>query len=110
MEWTMSFMNANSVYNLVKRIPKGYVLTYGDIAKFCSLSSPRIVGRLLHNNPDEEHIPCHRVVHADGSLAPNYAFGGGDVQRKRLLDEGVIFSGKKVYLRASRWNLEKTQK
>lgn len=88
------------VYKLVSEIPKGMVLTYGQIAKEVSSCgknvSPRLVGRILHLNPDPKKIPCHRVVFKDGSLSEKFAFGGIGAQRERLLSEGVYFdkSGK----------------
>lgn len=82
------------VYNLVKKIPKGKVTTYGYIAKQCKMQNlnitPRIVGFILHDNKIPE-IPCHRVVTKDGRIAKNYAFGGWRKQRRRLLAEGVQF-------------------
>lgn len=84
------------VYELVKKIPKGKVATYGMIAKKLGLKTPRIVGKYLHENPDPKNIPCHRVVFSDGSLSPNYAFGKVDGQYKKLLNERVIFLNKKV--------------
>lgn len=80
----------NKVYDLVQRIPKGKVTTYGSIAKKLSVS-PRVVGYALHVNPDGPLIPCHRVVNREGRLAPGYAFGGANIQKKRLKDEGVGF-------------------
>ncbi|BCX14352.1 MAG: methylated-DNA--protein-cysteine methyltransferase [Patescibacteria group bacterium] len=83
------------VYKVVSEIPKGMVLTYGQIAKEVSSYgknvSPRLVGRILHLNPDPKKIPCYRVVFKDGSLSEKFAFGGVGVQRERLLSEGVSF-------------------
>ena len=62
------------VYEVVRRIPKGKVATYG-----------------LHSNPEPGVIPCHRVVFRDGSLAPGFAFGGPERQRLLLEEEGVVF-------------------
>ena len=78
------------VYALTQSIPKGKVTTYGIIGKKLGIS-PRYVGRILHENPDETTTPCHRVVTADGRIAPGYAFGGLGEQRKRLEKEGVTF-------------------
>jgi len=80
------------VYEVVKSVPKGFVISYGGIASLTG--NPRMsrrVGQALHVNPDPEHIPCHRVVFKDGSLAPSYAFGGESQQRKLLEEEGVGF-------------------
>lgn len=80
------------VYEFVKQIPRGRVVSYGIVAAFCgSPKASRSVGAALHRNPDPKHIPCHRVVFADGKLAPGFAFGGPDAQRKLLEKEGVKF-------------------
>jgi methylated-DNA-protein-cysteine methyltransferase-like protein len=78
------------VYELVSKIPKGKVTTYGAIGKKLHMS-PRTVGTALHLNPYEEEVPCHRVVNRDGRIAPGFAFGGIGEQRKRLEREGIVF-------------------
>jgi methylated-DNA-protein-cysteine methyltransferase related protein len=88
----------NRIYNFVSKIPKGYVATYGQVAKKCGLKSARTVGFWLHRNSDPEKIPCHRVVFSDGSLSKNYVFGGEKEQRVKLKSEGVEFVGEKVSL------------
>ena len=82
----------DKVYDFLKTIPKGTVTTYGQIA--AQLGNPklaRVVGNILHNNPDPANIPCHRVVNARGEVAANFAFGGAEAQRKLLEAEGVEF-------------------
>lgn len=82
------------VYQIVKLIPKGRVLTYGTVAGL--LGKPhwsRHVGWALHANKNPD-VPCHRVVDRNGRLAPNFGFGGAEEQRKRLGAEGVKFSDK----------------
>ncbi len=78
------------VYELVRKIPKGKITTYGIIGKKLKMS-PRVVGQALHVNPYEGDVPCHRVVNRKGRIAPNFAFGGKDIQRKLLEAEGVKF-------------------
>lgn len=80
------------VFSVVKCIPKGYVTTYGAIAKAIGTRDSRRVGHALHANTDPLNIPCHRAVFSDGRLAPGYAFGGPDEQKKRLELEGVEFT------------------
>ena len=66
------------IYEAVKKIPKGHVATYGQIAEMAG--NPRMsraVGNALHKNPDPLHIPCFRVVNSKGELAGAFAFGGG---------------------------------
>ena len=80
------------IYKIVAEIPKGKVMTYGQVAR--SVGNPRwarLVGQAMFNAPDGIDIPCHRVLNCKGEMAPDYAFGGQDIQRKMLKDEGVIF-------------------
>ena len=80
------------VYEFVKNIPRGKVATYGQIALHLgNRNFARAVGNILHGNPDPEHIPCHRVVNAQGLLSRSYAFGGIEAQRRLLVSEGVVF-------------------
>lgn len=81
----------NQVYEVVRKIPKGKVVTYGQIAEMLGTKDARRVGHALHANKDT-NTPCHRVVNKDGRLAPGYAFGGAGEQRARLLAEGVEFA------------------
>lgn len=78
------------VYQLLQTVPRGKVTTYGEIGRILGMS-PRIVGTALHLNPDQDNIPCHRVVNRDGRVAPGFAFGGPGIQRKLLEAEGVEF-------------------
>jgi O-6-methylguanine DNA methyltransferase len=56
------------VYNIVKRIPKGKVLTYKEVAeRIGSPKSYRAVGNVLNKNKDK-NIPCHRVIRSDGKI------------------------------------------
>jgi methylated-DNA-protein-cysteine methyltransferase-like protein len=96
---------ATAVYTLVSQIPKGKVLTYGDVAEYIGLKTPRQVGWILHRNDDPVHVPCHRVIFSDGSVSGNYAFGGAEAQRKWLESEGVVFKKEKVNLQISRWHI-----
>ena len=85
----MSFYDV--VYEQVKKIPKGKVATYGQIAFLCgSPRASRAVGYALHFNPDPYSIPCSRVVNRFGGLAPAFAFGGREVQKALLENDGVF--------------------
>lgn len=83
------------IYEAVKRIPKGHVATYGQIAEMAgNARMSRAVGNALHKNPDPDNIPCFRVVNSKGELSGNFAFGEG-VQEKLLRKEGVeVMDGK----------------
>ncbi|MBT1172076.1 MGMT family protein [Bifidobacterium sp. MA2] len=80
------------VYGVVRRIPRGRVATYGQVAALAGAPrAARFVGFALHANPEPGVIPCHRVVFRDGSMAPGFAFGGPERQRALLEAEGVVF-------------------
>ena len=81
-----------TVYDIVKDIPKGKVVSYGTVARLAgNPRKARQVGWALHVNPFEGVVPCHRVVMKDGSLSRGFAFGGEEVQRALLEKEGVGF-------------------
>ena len=87
-------MNKNfftRVYEIVQKIPPGKIATYGLIADILGTKDARRVGQALHANPDSSNTPCHRVVFKNGRLAPGYAFGGPNEQRRRLDLEGITF-------------------
>ena len=80
------------IYEQVKKIPKGKVATYGQIALMAGNPRwSRVVGYTLHTNPEPGVIPCHRIVTKDGKLSKSFAFGGENIQRSLLESEGVIF-------------------
>jgi len=82
----------SEVYEYVKNIPRGKVATYGQIAEYIGNKKlARVVGNVLHYNPDPANIPCHRVVNAKGEVAEHFAFGGAKGQREKLEKEGIIF-------------------
>lgn len=75
------------VYGIVSQIPRGKVLSYGDVADLAGWHGySRHVGRALHDCPAASSIPCHRVVNSQGRLSPRFA-----EQRSRLMAEGVTF-------------------
>ncbi len=78
------------IYEAVKKIPKGYVATYGQIAALAGdKKMARAVGNALHKNSDPENVPCYRVVNAKGELSGEFAFGGAGAQEKMLREDGV---------------------
>lgn len=80
------------IYEVVCSIPEGKVATYGQVALLAGNPRwARVVGYALHKNPAFGVIPCHRVVNRDGKTAESFAFGGGDIQRQMLENEGVVF-------------------
>ena len=87
------------IYEAVKRIPKGKVATYAQIAEMAGdRKMARAVGNALHKNPDPENIPCFRVVNSKGECSGSFAFGGLDEQAKRLREDGIEVVNNKVDL------------
>lgn len=78
------------IYSIVSQIPKGKIMTYGQVAKMAGISNPRIVGFAMRANNDTKKIPCHRVVGKNGELR-GYAFGGIEKKQKLLQNEGIKF-------------------
>ena len=82
----------DKIYETVRKIPKGCVATYGQIAALAGNPRwARVVGYALHVNPEPGIIPCHRVVNREGRTTPAFAFGGEDIQKKLVEDEGITF-------------------
>ncbi len=78
------------IYEAVKKIPRGSVATYGKVAEMAGdRKMARAVGNALHRNPDPEHIPCYRVVNAQGKLAEAFVFGGINQQEVLLRRDGI---------------------
>ena len=87
------------IYEAVKRIPKGKVATYAQIAEMAGdRKMARAVGNALHKNPDPEAIPCFRVVNSKGECSGSFAFGGLNEQAKRLRADGIEVVNNKVDL------------
>lgn len=87
------------VYGFLKTIPKGKVVTYGQIAEYLGNKKlARAVGNILHSNPDQNEYPCYKVVDSKGNLSENYAFGGIEKQKERLENDGITVCNYKVDL------------
>ncbi len=87
------------VYEFLRTIPKGKVVTYGQIAEYIGNKQlARVVGNILHDNPDEYKYPCYKVVDSKGNLSKNFAFGGIEKQKEKLEKEGIVVSCYKVNL------------
>ena len=79
------------VWNYLKKIPRGKVKTYSEVAK--SIGKPlavRAVANAIGKNPLAPQIPCHRVIRSDGSLGGYSGKGGIKTKRLLLKKEGVI--------------------
>ena len=82
------------VYTVVKKIPRGETRSYAWVAQETGKAGVvRAVGTALRKNPFAIIVPCHRVIHSDGTLG-KYAFGA-DLKEKLLEIEGRITKDKK---------------
>ncbi len=92
------------IYKTVKKIPRGKVATYGQIAELAGLEGhARQVGYALHNLPGASDVPWHRVINAKGEISPRSAGDSHELQRMLLEAEGVGFVGDRVELKRFRW-------
>ncbi len=83
------------VYRAVRKIPRGKVLTYRQVAKLAgSPKAARAVGNALNKNPDLRNIPCHRVVRSNGKVG---GYRLGQKKKIQLLEkEGVLIKNDKM--------------
>ncbi len=92
------------IYQYLKQIPYGKVVTYKKIAESLGNKNlARVVGNTLHNNPDEHKYPCYKVVNSKGKLSENFAFGGSEKQKEKLEREGIRVEKNKVDLKKYEW-------
>jgi methylated-DNA-protein-cysteine methyltransferase-like protein len=94
---------AAAIFAVIRRIPKGWVATYGQVAAMAGLPRrARLVGAVLQNLDPASDIPWHRVVNAKGEVSYSLSRNGGDALQQRLLEqEGVEFDER------NRFNLER---
>jgi methylated-DNA-protein-cysteine methyltransferase-like protein len=96
------------IYRLVLRIPRGRVMTYGQIARLLEERySPRLVGWAMHATPhDERNIPWHRVINSRGTISTGRVIlAEPDRQRLMLEAEGIVFdAGGHCDLSAYQWS------
>ncbi len=83
---------AQSVYDVVRSVPRGKVVSYADVAQALGMRSARAVGQALRRNPFAPEVPCHRVVTSDGGLG---GFWGG-ADEVRLRQKESLLSSERV--------------
>lgn len=80
---------ADKVRDIVRKIPEGKTMTYKEVAmKAGNPNAARAVGAVMRSNYLED-VPCHRVVHSDGTIG-NYNRGGPEKKRAILMREGAL--------------------
>jgi methylated-DNA-protein-cysteine methyltransferase related protein len=93
------------IYSVVRRIPRGRVATYGQVASLAGLAGhARQVGYALNALPDGTVVPWHRVVNAAGRISSRTTPGGELVQQLLLEKEGVRLDARgRIPLERVRW-------
>jgi methylated-DNA-protein-cysteine methyltransferase related protein len=93
------------IYRVVRRIPRGRVATYGQVAGLAGLDgNARQVGYALHALPGHVNVPWHRVINAQGRVSLRAESGDSLRQRLLLEAEGVEFDGQdRIQMRRFRW-------
>lgn len=89
---------ARRVLDAVDRIPRGRVMSYGDVAEYVGAGSARAVGTVMARHGSE--VPWHRVLRGDGTCATHKS----DRQLGLLRAEGVAMRGERVDMAAARWD------
>lgn len=81
------------IYGVVRRIPRGRVATYGQVAILAGLArQPRLVGYAMHSLPNGTDVPWHRVINAQGRVSTRSGGGAGANRQRVLLEaEGLEF-------------------
>jgi methylated-DNA-protein-cysteine methyltransferase related protein len=97
--------NYLKIYKVVRRIPRGRVATYGQIAALAGLDGhARQVGYALHAVPASIKLPWHRVINARGEVSARTRGDSHELQRELLEAEGIAFDERgRVDLRRYRW-------
>ena len=92
------------IYAQIKRIPRGRVATYGQIALLARGSGPRQIGYALHALREGHGVPWHRVINAQGRVSARSGSDHDELQRALLEAEGVSFDGRgRIALDRYRW-------
>lgn len=88
----MTSPNYERIYAIVRRIPRGRVATYGQVAELAGLEGhARQVGYAMHALPAKNNVPWHRVINAKGEVSPRTSGDSHELQRMLLESEGVVF-------------------
>lgn len=93
------------IYDVVRRIPRGRVATYGQVALLAGLGGhARQVGYALHALAPGSRVPWQRVINGQGRISPRAAPGCDSIQRRLLEGEGVVFAvDGRIDLARHRW-------
>jgi len=99
------------IWDAVRRIPRGRVATYGQVAEIAGLEGhARQAGYALHHLPDHSDVPWHRVVNARGEISPRSAGDSHELQKLMLEAEGIEIVNGRIDLARFRWESPSSRK
>jgi methylated-DNA-protein-cysteine methyltransferase related protein len=95
------------IWSVVRRIPRGKVATYGQIAELAGMEGhARQVGYAMHALPAKSNVPWHRVINSRGEVSPRTSGDSHELQRMLLEAEGVVFDLRgRCELKRYRWKV-----
>ena len=97
----------NKIYELLKKVPKGKITTYKELAKAAKTKAYRAVGTAMAKNPYAPKVPCHRVVNSGGKIGNYSGKGGTKTKIKMLKKEGVEVKNNKVDVKKYLFKIKK---
>jgi methylated-DNA-protein-cysteine methyltransferase-like protein len=96
---TTQAQRKEAIYLALAQIPKGKVVTYGNLAKLAGMpNGARLAGRLMCELPEGSRLPWHRVINAQGKISLPENSASYREQIQRLQQEGVIINNGKIKL------------
>ena len=98
------------IYELVRRVPRGRVVTYGQIAAMIGFPRhSRMVGRALRSLPEKSNVPWQRVLNAGGTISRRTGGDSHELQRLLLEAEGIVFNRNgRIPLERYRWDVDES--
>lgn len=98
------------IYALVRRIPKGKVATYGQVARIVGRCTARMVGYAMAALRGRKDVPWQRVINFQGGISPRACGDGSFRQRKLLEGEGIRFNSRgRLDLKKYRWSPQRSR-
>ncbi|MCK5023357.1 MAG: MGMT family protein [Candidatus Aenigmarchaeota archaeon] len=97
----------NKVYYLLKKVPRGKITTYNELAKATGLH-PRTIGIVMSKNTDPVKIPCYKVIKSDGTLGGYSAEDGIKKKIELLKKDGIIIKNNKIDLKKHLYTFSKS--
>jgi methylated-DNA-protein-cysteine methyltransferase-like protein len=102
--------NSEHILAAVRKIPRGRVSTYGDVADVAGLPRrARLVGTVLRQSPPSRNLPWYRVINASGRISFPVGSDAYKTQRSKLEAEGVVFISGRIDLKKYGWPQREAQ-